>query len=209
MAVATTITPEAATSAQVRPRLFTIDELEAMVRAGIIGADERVELIEGQIVETHAQGTRHVWAVSRLTMTFARCDGVVITPQSTFELHLRGGPEPDIVVLRDSASQHRLPSASDAVLVIEVSDTSLAYDRNVKAPLYARAGVPEYWIADLKGERIEVFQEPSPDGYRASRFYLRGETLSPAFAPDLIIEVDAVLGPREPTDDEEQPPAPA
>ena len=204
MAVAATITADATTSGQVRPRLFTIDELEAMVRAGIIGADERVELIEGQIVELHTPGTRHVWTVSRLTRTFARRDSVVITPQSTFELHLRGGPEPDLVVLRDSASQFRRPSPADAVLVIEVSDTSLAYDRNVKAPLYARAGVPEYWIVDLKGERVEVFQEPSPDGYRASRFYLRGETLSPSFAPDLTIEVDAILGPAEPMDDEEQ-----
>jgi Uma2 family endonuclease len=194
----------------VRPRLFTINELEAMIRVGIIGADEHVELIEGQIVEMHAQGTRHVWTVSRLTRTFNRRDDVVVTPQSTFRLHLRGGPEPDVAVLRGSASPLRLPSPRDALLVIEVADTSLAYDRDVKAPLYARAGVPEYWVADLNGERIEVYQEPSPDGYRVSRFYLRGERLSPAFAPDLTIEVDAILGPADAVyDDEEQPSDPA
>src|SRR5687767_8454550 len=106
MAVAATDTT-AATAAEPRPRLFTVDELEAMVRAGIIGLDERVELIEGQIVEMHAQGTRHVWAVSRLTRTFNRRDDVLVTPQSTFELHGRSGPEPDVVVLRATVSQER------------------------------------------------------------------------------------------------------
>jgi Uma2 family endonuclease len=194
MAVAATDTT-AATALEPRPRLFTIDELEAMVRVGIIGADERVELIEGQIVEMSAQGTRHVWAVIRLTRTFNRRDDVLVAPQSTFELHGRSGPEPDVVVLRAAASQEQRPSPKDTVLIIEVADTSLAYDRYTKAPLYARAGIPEYWIVDLNGERIEVYQEPSTAGYRATRFYLRGETLSPAFAQDLVVEVDAVLGP--------------
>jgi len=192
MAVAATETKAAL---EPRPRLFTIDDLEAMVRAGIIGLDEHVELIEGQIVEMHAQGTRHIWAVSRLTRTFNRRDDVLVTPQSTFELHGRSGPEPDVVVLRATVSQERRPSPKDTVLVIEVADTSLAYDRYTKAPIYARAGIPEYWIVDLNGERIEVYREPSPTGYRAMHIYERGESLSPAFTPDLVVEVDAILGP--------------
>jgi Uma2 family endonuclease len=203
MALAVTKSADDASGALLRPRLFTINDVLAMFRAGILRDDEHVELIEGQIVEMHAQGTRHVWAVSRLMITFARRSDVLVTAQSTFELHPRGGPEPDVVVLRADASQRRRPSAPDTVLVIEVSDTSLAYDREVKAPLYARAGVPEYWIVDLKGGRIEVYSEPSEAGYRARRLVLRGESLSPAFASDLIIEVDTILGPADAGYDDE------
>jgi Uma2 family endonuclease len=191
MVVATTAPP----AVELRPRLFTIDELEAMVRAGIIGEDERVELIEGQIVEMSATGTGHTWVVSRLERNFHRRDDVVVTGQSTFQIGERGGPEPDVVVLRADTPQNQRPSPAHTLLIIEVADTSLAYDRYTKAPLYARAGVPEYWIVDLNGERIEVYREPSPAGYRTVRFVLRGESLSPAFAPDLTIEVDAILGP--------------
>jgi Uma2 family endonuclease len=196
MAVATT----PVTEVELRPRLFTIDDLEAMVRAGIIGLDERVELIEGQIVEMSAQGTRHVWTVIRLTRTFNRRDDVLVASQSTFELHGRSGLEPDVVVLNATASQRQRPSARDALLVVEVADTSLAHDRYTKAPLYGQAGIPEYWIVDLNGERIEVHREPSPDGYLAIHIFRRGDSLSPAFAPDLVIAVDAILGPRSESD---------
>lgn len=204
MAVAVTLTAENASSVQLRPRPFSIDDVEAMVRAGILRGDERIELIEGQIVEMHAQGTRHIWAVSRVTRTFARRDDVVVTSQSTFEIDGRSGPEPDVTVLRADTSQHRRPSAETALLVIEVADTSLNYDRNVKAPLYARAGVPEYWIVDLNGERIEVYSEHSEAGYRARRLYLRGESVSPGFASDLSIAVDEILGPAEESVEDDQ-----
>jgi len=89
------------------------------------------------------------------------------------------------------------------LLVIEVADSSLNDDRNIKRSLYARAGIPEYWIVDLNGQRFEVYSEPSEVGYRASRFYLRGESLSPSFAPDLSVDVDAILGPIELLDDDQ------
>ena len=199
MAVAATDTT--ATTAELRPRLFTIDDLEAMVRAGIIDASERVELIEGQIVEMSATGTRHTWTVVRLNHAFTRRDDIFVSPQSTFQIGQYVGPEPDVVVLRADAPQDRLPSPDHAVLIVEVADTSLAHDRYTKAPLYGRAGIQEYWLVDLNGERIEVYREPSPSGYRAMRTYERGETLSPAFAPDLVVEVDAILGPAAPETD--------
>jgi Uma2 family endonuclease len=204
MAIATTAAAEESFKTLMRLRPFTIDDVIAMGRAGILRDDERVELIEGQIVEMHAQGTRHIWAVSRLTTMFARRDDVLITPQSTFRITGQNGPEPDLVVLRTSASQHHHPSPRDTVLIIEVANTSLAYDRAVKGPLYARAGIVEYWIVDLNGERIEVYREPSEVGYRAMRFFVRGEHLSPAFATDMRVEVDAILGPAgQVTDDDE------
>jgi Uma2 family endonuclease len=194
MAVAATDTT-AVTAAELRPRLFTIDDLEAMVRAGIIAEDERVELIEGQIVEMSATGPRHAWAVSRVDRVFQRRDDVLVMTQSTFQVGEYGGPEPDVVVLRADTPQDRRPSPAHALLLVEVADTSLAHDRYTKAPLYARAGISEYWIVDLNGERIEVYREPSTDGYHSIHLYGRGERLSPGFAPDIIVEVDAILGP--------------
>ena len=103
-------------------------------------------------------------------------------------------PHPDFVALR-LGTPRRTPQPEDILLVAEVADTSLAHDRYTKAPLYARAGIQEYWIVDLNGERIEVYREPSPTGYRTMRIYERGESLSPVFAPDLVVAVDAILGP--------------
>ncbi len=194
MAVATT----ASTTAGLRPHRFTIDELEAMVRTGILREDEHVELIEGQIVDMSAQGTRHVWAVSRLCRLFNRRDDVVFTPQSTLQLDIHICPEPDITLFPAGTSEEHRPSARDALLVVEVADTSLAYDRQTKAPLYARFAIPEYWIVDLNGDQIEVHRESSPAGYRSVRSYRRGERLSPAFAPDLVVDVDMILGRPEP-----------
>lgn len=195
MAVAATDVTSESLTAQLRPRLFTVDDIEGMVRSGILHHGERVELIEGQIVEMHAMGTRHIWAVNRLCRIFNRRDDVQVSPQNTLELHNHSGPEPDIVVLSVSVSEAHRPTAGDTLLVVEVADTSLVYDRQTKGPLYARAGVPEYWLVDLNDERIEQYREPSAAGYRAMHLFLRGETLSPVFAPDLTVQVDDVLGP--------------
>ena len=199
MALATAVTGgEEAQEAQghyARLRLFTVDEYERLVAAGILADAERVELIEGQIFEMNPIGPDHFWSVNDLNGVFRRLDGVVVSIQNPIQLGHRVEPQPDVVVFRAGAPRDRVPSAEYALLVAEVADTSLAHDRYTKAPLYAQAGVPEYWIVDLNGERIEVYREPSPAGYRTVRFVLRGESLSPAFAPDLTIEVDAILGP--------------
>ena len=200
MAGAATETTDA-TAVELRPRLFTVEDVEAMVKAGIFGEDERVELIEGQIVEMSAQGTRHIWAVSELITTFAGRGGVRVASQSTLRIAGRSGPEPDVMVLRSDTPKVRKPSPENMLLVVEVADTSLAKDRYTKAPLYARAGIPEYWIVDLNGERIEVYREPSPEGYRTVRYVPRGESVTPSFAPDMVIPVDEILGPEPEAED--------
>ena len=181
-----------------RQRAFTVDEYQRLGEAGIIGAHERVELIAGRIVEMDPIGPGHIWSVNRLNRAFAGRPGVVVSVQNPIRLDDRSEPEPDLVVLRADAVQDRTPSPRDALLVVEVADSSLGYDRGTKRPLYARAGIAELWIADLGGERIEVHREPSPAGYRTVRLFVRGERLAPAFAPDLPIEVDAILGPPAP-----------
>ena len=179
---------------QVRQRTFTVEEYEQLGRAGILGEDEHVELIEGRIVEMNPIGTEHIWSVNRLNGILASRPGIVVSVQNPLRLGDRSEPEPDLVVLRADAAQDRTPSPRDTLLVIEVADTSLEYDRQTKGPLYARAGIPELWIVDLAGARIELHREPSSDGYRTVRLFVRGEQLAPSFAPELAIDVDAVLG---------------
>jgi Uma2 family endonuclease len=184
--------------AQVQPhdRLFTVDEYYKMAEAGIIGRDERVELIDGRIVTMSPIGSPHAWCVTRIADALFRVRArAFVSVQNPVRVGTNGEPEPDIAVVRRDAPANRHPTPADVLLIVEVADTSLAYDRHTKAPLYARAGIPETWIADLNGERIEVHQEPSPDGYRLVRAYGRGERLSPLFAPDLVVDVDEVLGP--------------
>jgi Uma2 family endonuclease len=209
MAVATTSAAEETAPIPQRQRLFTAEEFERLVETGIFGETERVELIEGRIVELNPIGPEHVWSVNDLVDIFRPLGDVVLSIQNPLRLAPRIQPQPDVVVLRRGAPRRRVPLAEHALLVIEVADTSLDHDRPIKMPLYAMAGIPEYWIADLKGERVEVYREPSPAGYRASRFYLRGEHLSPAFAPDLIVAVDPILGPTDAADSNDQTSAPA
>jgi Uma2 family endonuclease len=177
-----------------RPRLFTVDEYVELVNSGILGDDARVELIEGQIVEMNPIGSEHMWGVNSLTVTFAIRGGVLPSIQNPIRLPDRSMPQPDFVALRPG-TKRRIPLPEDILLIAEVSDTSLRHDRTTKGLLYARAGIPEYWIVDLNGERIEVYREPAADGYRAIHLYGRGESLSPAFAPELVIQVDDILGP--------------
>jgi Uma2 family endonuclease len=207
MAVAVQHPASESAAAEPQLRLFTIDELEAMVRLGIIGQNERVELIEGQIVKMNPQGTGHIWAVGALVEHFSRRPGTRLATQGTLELATWSGPEPDLIVLRASRSRRRRPRPEDALLIVEVANTSLSYDRRTKAAIYAQAGIPEYWIVDLNGERIEVYTEPSKIGYRALRVYGRDEQIAPGFSADLRIDVSAILGPAGESDDDEDEPS--
>lgn len=177
-----------------RDRPFTVDEYYRMAEVGILSRDERVELVDGRIVAMNPIGSPHAWCVSRLNRIFTRRDDVLVNVQNPIRLDDRSEPEPDLAVLRVESSQDRHPRPEDVLLVVEVADTSLAYDRQTKAPLYARHGIPELWVVDLGGERVEVHREPSPDGYRLVRVFGRGQQLAPVFAPDTSIEVDAILG---------------
>jgi Uma2 family endonuclease len=177
-----------------RERTFTVDEYHRMARAGILGEDERVELIDGRIVEMNPIGPGHLWSVNRLNRIFARQDGVLVSVQNPIRLDQSSEPEPDLAVIRADAAQDHTPGPADVLLVIEVADSSLGYDRQVKASLYARAGIPELWIADLGGERVESHRDPSAAGYRTVHLFLRGERISPLFAYELSIEVDEILG---------------
>ena len=181
---------------QVTRRRFTVHDYHRMGEAGILHEDDRVELIEGEIVEMAAIGTRHFTCVNGLNRLLVRNvgDEAIVSVQNPVRLDQHTEPQPDLAVIRPRDYRLSLPGPEDVLLLIEVSDTTLAYDRNVKLPLYARAGIQEVWIVDLAGEVIERHNDPSPDGYRSLQRAGRGESIESSALPDLSLTTDDVLG---------------
>jgi len=185
---------------QVLRRRFTVDEYYRMVKAGILNEDDRVELIEGDIVEMAPIGSRLAGCVKHLNELFSQGVGqhALVSVQDPVRLGERTEPQPDIALLRRRsdyyASAH--PGPGDLLLMVEVADTSADYDRGVKAPLYAGAGIREFWLVDLQGQRIEVYRDASPEGYRQMRTVQRGERLSPEALANLELSAEDVLGPQ-------------
>ena len=181
---------------EVTRRRFTVHDYHRMGEAGILHEDDRVELIEGEIVEMAAIGTRHFTCVNALNRLLVRGvgDEAIVSVQNPVRLDEHTEPQPDLTVLRTRDYRRSLPGPGDVLLLIEVSDTTLPYDRGVKLPLYARAGIPEVWIVDLAGETVERHTDPSGNGYRRIERARRGETIESAALPELSFRVDAVLG---------------
>jgi Uma2 family endonuclease len=182
---------------QVLRRHFTVEEYYQMVQAGILSEDDRVELIKGEIVEMTPISSRHAACVARLTASFARVqEKGIVWVQNPIRLSECSEPQPDLALLRPRpdfyAATH--PSPQDVLLVVEVAETSGGYDREVKIPLYGRAGVPEVWLVDLEREIVESYHKPSSLGYGEVRQFGRGQRLVSYSVPDLELTVDEVLG---------------
>jgi Uma2 family endonuclease len=185
------------TTKEVSRRRFTVHDFHKMAEAGILHEDDRVELIEGEIVEMAAIGSRHFTCVNKLNHLLVRGVGdgeAIVSVQNPVRLDERNEPQPDLAVIRERDYKRSLPGPEDVLFLIEVSDTTLAYDRNVKLPLYAKAGIPEVWIANLANETIEHHTEPSATGYRRVRHSGRGGTIKPEALPELSIPVNDIFG---------------
>jgi Uma2 family endonuclease len=183
---------------QVLTHRFTVDEYHQMARAGILREDDRVELIDGEIVDMSPIGREHQAAVDVLNYRLTAGLGLraIVRVQGSIRLGLHSEPEPDLVLLRPRASFYRDIDASpgDVLLLIEVSDASLDYDRTVKLPRYALAGISEAWVVNLPAGQVEVYRSPTPDGYREVQRFPRGGRLAPAAFPDLSLAVDEIVG---------------
>jgi Uma2 family endonuclease len=179
-------------------RRFTLDDLQRMVEAGILNEDERVELIGGEVVEMMAIGHRHAACVNRLTRLFVLGLGerAVVGVQNPVRLEAIDGPQPDLTIALPRgdfyASGH--PTPEEILLLIEVSDSSLPYDRVTKVPLYARHGVRELWLVDLNAEVVEVYRHPSGAGYEVVQRLRRGDSVAPEALADFALTVEAILG---------------
>ena len=179
-------------------KLFTVDEYYRMADVGILGPEDRVELIDGEIIEMSPIGNRHLACVNRATETFiAAFKGrAVVSPQNPLRLSNYTEPQPDLVLLepRSDFYASKRPVAEDALLVLEVSDTTLRYDWNVKLPHYAAAGVREVWIENLQEDLLLVCRDPSGNEYKTCLTLKRGDSVSLAVFPDVEFKVEDFLG---------------
>lgn len=181
-------------------RLFTVEEYHKLVPAGILREDDRVELIHGEILTMPPIGNEHGGCTDRLTRRFTTIPErrAQVRIQGAVELAKHEEPQPDVSLLKYRADYYskRAPRPKDTLLAIEVSDSTLNFDRNVKIPLYASTGISESWIVNLPEQCIEVYRKPSRHGYRERKVYCRGESVSPLAFPGFSLRVDAVLGPK-------------
>lgn len=178
-------------------RRFTVEEYYRMGEAGILGPADRVELIEGEIVNKPVIGPRHAACVAELTRRFvlAAGDRAVLWPQNPVTISRDSVPEPDIALLWPRRDRYAsdVVRPQDVLLVVEVADTSYRYDREVKVRLYARAGIAETWIVDLERDRVEVFRQPGSSDYGSIERVARGGSVAPLAFPDLVVAVDSAL----------------
>jgi Uma2 family endonuclease len=169
-----------------------------MAEAGILRADDRVELIEGEVIRMSPIGSRHAGAVNRLNALFHAKVGSagVVSVQNPIRLDDYSEPQPDLAILNPRADFYakELPSPRDVLLIVEVSDTSSAFDRQTKVSLYARAGIAEVWLQLLAEDCVEVYSNPLEGTYRQVRIAHRGERLSPERFSQIAISVEDLLG---------------
>jgi len=176
---------------------LTVEQYHRMGEAGILGENDRVELIDGELIRMAPIGSLHGGLVSRLNrLLVERTAGVaVVSPQNSLILSDVTEPQPDLSVLRWRADDYMsaVPVAADTLLVIEVADSSLRYDRDVKLRFYAESGVPEVWIVDARRRQVLVFREPAGRSYRREHTLAEGDAAVCAVLPQLHIEVGALF----------------
>jgi Uma2 family endonuclease len=177
-------------------RRFTADEYHRMAQVGILG-ERGVELIDGEIVVMTPIGHRHAAVVTHATRALVRAAGdkAIVQPQGSVRLDLFYEPEPDLVLLRPRADFYstRSRGPQDVLLVIEVADSSLEYDRDVKGPAYATAAIPEYWLVDLNGNVLWGYSSPEAGAYRTVEPFRRGQSIAPQLLPWCHILADVLL----------------
>jgi Uma2 family endonuclease len=172
---------------------LSISDYYKMVEVGILREDSRVELIEGELIEMAPIGGKHLWSVNALVAIFARQVGnkAIVSPQNPVVFPDKNAPQPDIALLRpDYAGE--LPTASDVLLVIEIADTTLIYDRDTKIPLYARHGIPEAWLFDIQRQSLSIYLHPAAGGYQRLLSPGPSDTVSPSLLPNVEVKLSEI-----------------
>lgn len=178
---------------------FDIATYHRLISDGILREDDRVELIDGRIVDMTPIGSRHSAVVNRLNNLFTRKvqGSAIVSVQNPVQLlPEQSEPEPDVTLLkfREDFYASDLPTGKDVLLLIEVADTSLDYDRETKIPLYAQAMIREVWLVNLLENCIEIYSSPSPSRYESRRTVRADQTLTPNGFPDITLTANQILG---------------
>lgn len=177
---------------------FSVGDFHRMVEAGILSTEERVELIDGEILEMSPIGHWHRVRVTRANTLFVRAFGerAVVSCQGSIELSEWSEPQPDFVIFKPRSDFYagKRWTPEDVLLMMEVADTSLRYDLNVKVPLYARARIPEFWIQDAKRDILRVYRDPAGGNYADAFELQRSDVIAPIAFPDIAFSVDYLFG---------------
>ncbi|KER10015.1 MAG: hypothetical protein HY22_06935 [[Candidatus Thermochlorobacteriaceae] bacterium GBChlB] len=188
---------EAAIEAPITRRKITVEEYYVMYNAGVFKPDERLELINGEIVKMPAMNAPHIAYVARLSRLFIETFGkrATVFTQLPVILSDDSEPEPDIALLKWKADDYLSgkATASDVHVLIEVADASLLYDRRIKLPLYASAGIPEAWVLNLQDNQLEVYRQPRGNNYAEQRLLKPSEKISLQAFPDVEISLTEIF----------------
>jgi len=180
-----------------RMRIGT-DRYEMMIASGVLTKYDRIELVEGDMLDMAPIGDQHTAITSRLNefFVFAVARSATIVGGGAIKLGNFSQPQPDLMLLKRRVDFYsgKRPEAPDVLLLIEVSDSSLAFDLGVKLNLYARYGVSEYWVIDVEGRRVVCHREPTSKGYAGTTEHAAGDSLVPQAFPDLKVAVDEIFG---------------
>jgi Uma2 family endonuclease len=179
---------------------WTVQDYHRMSELGILDPNERTELIDGQITLMVAKGNPHILTVRLLTRTMETSLSdrpILVSIQEPIQLNNSSEPEPDLAIVKgdmfDYADRH--PQPTEIHLIIEVADSTLKYDCQVKDKHYAKANIPDYWVVDLKNRQVHVFRNPTPTGYASQLILAESQTVSPLAFPDVIIPIGSILPP--------------
>jgi Uma2 family endonuclease len=184
--------------ATIKTHAITVAEFDRMVEAGVYGPQDRIELIDGQLIDVPPQGPPHYGTLMRFehrlraalgTRAHVRCQGPL-------PVGVDSQPEPDIALVRWNARFYDdvHPTVEETYAVIEIAYTSLQFDRGIKRRIYGAGRIPEYWVVDLEAGAIEVYREPHDLGYTPPAVFQRGQRVSFAAFPDVVFTVDELLG---------------
>ena len=176
---------------------FTVTEYHRMGETGMFAPDARVELIAGEIIDMPPIGSLHAGTVGFLgkRLEQAAGDRALVFVQNPLFIEMHNEPQPDLMLLRPRADfyRHAHPTPADVFLVIEVADSSLAYDTQVKLPLYAQHGIPELWLADVSNRRFSVHRSPTPTGYQEVQTLTDLSAVTPLLLPEVIVDLSGLF----------------
>ncbi len=173
-------------------RVLTVDDFHRMGEVGLLGPDERIELIHGDLITMAPIGGPHLYLVSVISqlLTMAVGRSAFVSVQNPISLPPDSEPQPDIALLRAEFWQRvAVPTVADVLLVIEVADTTLGQDRGIKIPLYARHSIPEAWLFDVNSQRATLYRDPKPDGYQTVLSPDVTSSISPLLRPDIALSL--------------------
>lgn len=182
---------------QARRHKLTVGDFHRMVETRILDEDDRVELIEGELFDMAPIGSRHASVVAQLSklLTLGVGDRALVFVQNPLRIPQHNEPLPDLMLLKPRADRYRdaLPGPADVLLVVEVADTTVQRDRELKLPLYARHAIPEAWLVDVNRPSVSVFREPHEGAYGSEAEYATGR-LSPGALAQAVIDLAELFG---------------